>query len=108
MRADAVILTPAQRAVVDTVIAEHAAFRGWELHAVNCRTNHAHVVVAAGDCPIELPREQFKAWCSRRLKEQAGADGHPRANWWTERGWDVYSDDDEELASVVEYVLERQ
>ncbi len=108
MSADAVILTPMQRELVGSVIAEHSTFRGWALHAVNCRTNHVHVVVSAGEQPIELPREQFKAWCTRRLKEQATAGGTARANWWTERGWDVYIDDDEELAAVVEYVLERQ
>ena len=29
-------------------------------------------------------------------------------NWWTERGWDVYIDNEEELAAVVAYVLEGQ
>jgi hypothetical protein len=37
-----------------------------------------------------------------------GASGGERVDWWTERGWDVYIDDMEELAAVVEYVLERQ
>ena len=31
-----------------------------------------------------------------------------RANWWSERGWDVYLDDEEALALVVDYVNERQ
>jgi hypothetical protein len=105
MTADAVVLTEEQRRLVDTVIAEHCTFRGWELHAVNCRTNHVHVVVSAPDRPIELPREQFKAWTTRRLKEQGEGE---RTVWWTERGWDVYVDDLEELAAVVQYVLEGQ
>ena len=109
MTADAVILTDVQRRLVDAVVAEHSAFRGWELHAVNCRTNHVHVVVSAGDCPIEVPREQFKAWGTRRLKQLAfGYAGDRRVEWWTERGWDVYIDDLEDLAAVVQYVLEGQ
>jgi REP element-mobilizing transposase RayT len=95
MTADAVVLTEVQRRLVETVIAEHCSVRGWELHAANCRTNHAHVVVSAPDRPIELPREQFKSWTNRRLKE---GNGDGRTDWWTERGWDVYIDDLEELA----------
>ena len=105
MTADAVVLTEVQRRLVEAVIAEHATFRGWELHAVNCRTNNAHVVVSASDRSIEVPREQFKAWTNRRLKERSGGE---RVDWWTERGWDVYIDDPEELAAVVQYVLEGQ
>jgi REP element-mobilizing transposase RayT len=105
MSADAVILTPVQRELVQSVIAEHAAFRGWELHAVNCRRNHVHVVVSAAGRPIELPREQFKSWTTRRLKELSGGE---RSDWWTERGWDVYIDDLDDLAAVVEYVPDGQ
>jgi REP element-mobilizing transposase RayT len=104
MTADAVILTPDQRHLVETVIAEHTTFRGWELHAVNCRTNHVHVVVSA-ERSIEVPREQYKSWTTRRLK---AADQGGRAVWWTERGWDVFIDDPNDLVAVVQYVLEGQ
>jgi REP element-mobilizing transposase RayT len=105
MRADAVTLTGEQRRLVEAVIATHSTFRSWELYAVNCRTNHVHVVVFAAGRAIEIPREQFKSWTNRRLREQC-ADG--RTDWWTERGWDVYIDDPDDLAAVVEYVLDRQ
>jgi len=83
------------------------------LHAVNCRTNHVHVVVTAPDRAIEIPREQFKAWCTRKLKErELLRRGDPRAalreKWWTERGWDEYIDDEDSLAEVMAYVLEGQ
>ena len=105
MTADAVTLTPEQRRLVETVIADHAAYRGWELPAVNCRTNHVHVVVCAPDRSLEVPREQFKSWTTRRLKEVSKGE---RMVWWTERGWDVYIDGVEDLAVVVQYVLEGQ
>ena len=38
-----------------------------EFYTVNCRSNHAHVIVAGDREPKEI-REQFKAWCTRRLK----------------------------------------
>ena len=41
---------------------------------------------------IEIPREQFKAWCTRKLKERerALAVENVREDWWTERGWDEF------------------
>ena len=101
-------LDPDQRRLVEKTVADHSAIRQWVLHAVNCRSNHVHVVVTAPDRPIELPREQFKAWCTRRLKERQQARSAVRENWWTERGWDEYIDDDDELAIVNTYVWEGQ
>ena len=69
MTEDACILDLEQRRLVEKTIADHCRIRGWELHAVNCRTNHLHVVVTA-DRDADTVREQFKAWCTRKLKEQ--------------------------------------
>jgi REP element-mobilizing transposase RayT len=101
----ALVLDLDQRRLVEQTVADHCSIRGWRLHAVTCRSNHVHVVVSAPDRPIELPREQFKYWCTRRLKATSRA---ARENWWTERGWDEYVDDEKGLAEVIEYVLERQ
>jgi REP element-mobilizing transposase RayT len=100
-----VVLDPDQRRLVEQTITDHCVVRNWLLHAVNCRSNNVHVVVTAPGRPIELPREQFKSWCTRRLK---AASGTARENWWTDRGWDEYVDDDRALAEVIEYVLDGQ
>jgi REP element-mobilizing transposase RayT len=100
-----------QRRVVENTIAGHCAIREWLLHAVNCRSNHVHVVVTAPDRPIEVPREQFKSWCTRRLKErERGRSGSAavRESWWTDRGWDEYIDDEDALANVIAYVRDGQ
>src|SRR5215218_3166116 len=76
----ALILDPDQRRLVEQTITDHCAIRGWVLHAVNCRSNHVHVVVSAPGRPIGQPREQFKYWCTRRLK---AASGTTRERWWT-------------------------
>ena len=68
MTEDACRLDGEQRNVVERQIAETCKIRNWELHAVNCRSNHAHVVVSA-ERVSEIVRNQFKAWCTRRLKE---------------------------------------
>src|ERR1043166_311132 len=68
MAEDACVLDTEQRRLVEKTIEDHCRIRKWKLHAVNCRTNHSHVVVTA---PLEpkQARIQFKAWCTRRLKE---------------------------------------
>lgn len=104
MTTTAVVLDPDQRRLVERTVADHCAVRGWVLHAVNCRSNHVHVVVTAPDRAIELPREQFKSWCTRRLAERQPN----RRTWWTERGWDEYIDDDEALAAVIAYGVDGQ
>src|SRR5436309_36464 len=95
MTEDACILDEAQRQLVEQTITDHCLIRGWEMRAVNCRTNHLHVVVSANRHPDDI-REQFKAWCTRKLKELertraartgAGAGDCPiRENWCVERG----------------------
>jgi hypothetical protein len=69
MTEDAVTLDHQQRRLVEKTIADHCGIRQWMLHAVNCRSNHVHVVVTAPDRPIEVPREQFKSWCTRNLMD---------------------------------------
>jgi hypothetical protein len=112
MTAGALVLDAAQRHVVEKTVADHCRIRKWVLHAVNCRTNHVHVVVTA-DRKIHEVREQFKAWCTRKLKEHQQALPQnnrtaSREKWWTERGWDEYVDDEEGLAAVNGYVREGQ
>src|SRR5262249_15237660 len=86
-------LNAAQRRLVEKTIADHCEIRQWLLHAVNCRSNHVHVVVTAVDRSIEVPREQFKSWCTRKLKELELTN--PREHWWTQRGWDLFIDDED-------------
>lgn len=55
-----------QRASVEKTIEEVCAHRGWQLHAVNVRTNHVHVVVSARPAPEKVMND-FKSYCTRRL-----------------------------------------
>jgi hypothetical protein len=61
-------LTDPERRLVEETISVHCRVRRWTLHAVNCRSNHVHVVLTAGEHP-DTVRDQLKAWCTRRLKE---------------------------------------
>ena len=103
-----------QRRLVDATVADHCRIRGWQLHAVSCRSNHVHVVVSAECNPVDI-RDQFKAWCTRKLKErqqrgkQAGEGPEQiRQKWWTERGSQRYIADEDGLEAAILYVLEAQ
>ena len=107
-----VSLSSEQREIVTKTIVDHCRIRKWFLHAVNCRTQHVHVVVTAPDRSPDEVLEQFKAWCTRRLKEHAIAKGGAHATigevWWTQRGSRRQLFDEASLNAATRYVLEGQ
>lgn len=123
MTEDACRLDDEQRDVVERQVAETCRIRGWELHIVNCRSNHAHVVVTANQSP-KIVRNQLKAWCTRRLKElevarltrsvsEASSSQEPnttviRENWWAERGSQRFINDEVSLEAAIQYVQDGQ
>lgn len=112
MAEDAVLLTPAQRARVEDTVRAHCRIRRWALHVVNARSNHVHVVVTA-DRDAEDVMDQFKAWCSRHLSDDAGLVERVgrkagRRRWFTEGGDPVRIEDEEHLRNAIRYVLEGQ
>ena len=114
MAEDACRLDEEQRSLVEATIRDHCQIRGWTLHAVNCRSNHLHVVVTAGIHPNQVC-EQFKAWASRRLKQferQRNSESGPlpgiRERWWAERGSQRYLNDEASLEGAVLYVRDAQ
>ena len=115
MTEDVCVLDEEQRRLVEETIVNHCRIRAWELRAVNCRTNHCHVVVSANRDPDEV-REQFKAWGTRKLKELEQARQKKsetaakviRKNWWTERRSVRYIGDEASLEAAIRYVLDGQ
>ena len=101
-----VVLTPQQRTCIEETIRSLCEFRKWTLHAVNCRTNHVHVVVSAPDCSPEKVLNQMKAWCSRRLNEQP--DGASQTRRWTRHGSTRYLNDEDSVHRAVHYTLHEQ
>ena len=68
MKETAFFASREDREVIELTIRQHCEIRGWVLHAVAARSNHVHVVVSAPGYTPETARDQFKAWCTRRLK----------------------------------------
>jgi REP element-mobilizing transposase RayT len=112
MAQPAVILSDTQRALIENTIRRHCDIRGWELHAINARTNHVHVVVSTERDPDEV-MNQLKAQCSRVLSDSAGletpvAKKAGRRRWFTEGGDKELIHDEEHLRNAIRYVLEGQ
>ena len=112
MAGDAIVLTANQRAIVEQTIRKHCEIRGWFLYAINARSNHIHVVVTT-KCDAKEAMNQFKAWCSRKLSDDAGlvetvATKAGRRRWFTEGGDPETIEDEQYLENAIRYVLERQ
>jgi len=110
MQEDALILDSDQRALVETTIREHCRIRVWNLFALNCRTNHVHVVVHAIIEPDDVAK-QFKSWCTRRLREHESRNSATRLmrkRWWSEGASTRYINDEAGLETAIRYVLDAQ
>ncbi|TWT62425.1 transposase [Rubinisphaera italica] len=105
MTENACQLSPEQRQIVEKQVQETCNFRTWTLHAVNCRSNHIHVVVSAIDVKPEKIRNDLKSWTTRVLKKCSNTN---RDKWWAERGSIRYLYDEDSLFNAVQYTLEAQ
>jgi len=97
-------LLAGHRPIVEETIRDHCCKRDWHLHAVNARSNHVHVVVTAAGYKPETVRDQFKAWCTRRLKEA----GVTRTRFWTEGGSRRWINSEDDLEAAILYVIDSQ
>jgi REP element-mobilizing transposase RayT len=105
MTEDACVLTREQREAVEAQVAETCQHRHWVLHAVNCRTNHVHVVLSAPNARPGKIRSDLKAWATRCLKERFNSC---RENWWAERGSIRHIFDEDSLEAAILYVTVAQ
>ena len=106
MKESAFTMSAEQRTLVDETIRRHCEIRQWFLHALNVRTNHVHVIATAAGYAPETVREQFKSWCSRRLKEVEPT--RSRSRFWTEGGSRRWINREENLEAAIVYVMEAQ
>lgn len=88
------------REVVDRAIREVCGHKEWKLYALNVRTNHVHVVVSTLMNP-ERVMTAFKAWSTRRLREQSvlATDVKP----WSRHGSTRYLWNEASVAQACEY-----
>jgi REP element-mobilizing transposase RayT len=99
-------LNAAMRNSVEKAIRETCKIRGWELFALNVRTNHAHSVVKAIAAKSSAVLQALKANSTRQMRED-GVWVHEHSPW-VDRGskrmlWSARS-----VGAAIEYVLYEQ
>jgi REP element-mobilizing transposase RayT len=95
----------ARAAVRDTIV-DHCRIRHWELHALEIRLQHVHVVVSCGEIAPEPVLAQFKGWATRRLIE--GRCVQRGRKVWTYHGSTRYLWDRQSIENAVRYGAEMQ
>jgi REP element-mobilizing transposase RayT len=91
--------------MVAATVRETCQAAGWSLYALNVRTNHVHVVVAAPLAP-ERVMTSLKAWCTRRLRENQLVA--PGARPWTRHGSTRYLWTERDVDGACHYVIHEQ
>ena len=100
------LLDDSQQSVVEAEIERLAGFRGWNVWTKNAGTNHVHVVVTANGYAGHTVRGQFKANCTRVLREP-WSKFIDRPIWTTGGDWQCINTEDQ-LEQVTVYVSEAQ
>jgi len=97
-----VILNGWQRPVVEMAVREVCQHRGYDLKAINVRTNHVHTVVSAAKKPEPI-LQAFQAYATRKLREKAllPRDVKP----WSRHGSTPYLWKENHVERAIEYVL---
>lgn len=107
-----VTLSLRQRTIVEQTIRNHCSRCQWTIHALNARSNHIHVVLTA-DRGADEVMKQLKAWCSRKLSDEARLHEQValragRRHWFTEGGDKRIIDNEDYLNNAIHYVRDLQ
>ncbi len=106
MKGQPVRLNSDQRRIVRDSIIQSFREKGWDIYALNVRSNHVHIVVAVPNKSLERVISYLKAWASRNLNEAPSIEAPRR--WWTRHGSTRYIKIVSSLEKAVEYVTHHQ
>jgi len=105
MKQPPVTLDEPQRTAIQNTIREVCRHRGWALWASHVRTTHVHVVVSADATPEKVMND-FKAYATRRLRENKLAGAEQKV--WTHHGSTRYLNNSESVDAACRYVIDEQ
>ena len=106
MTAPAYSLDANARQLASDTIRKHCLIRGWDLFALNVRTEHVHAVISCGAVRPEEALVQFKAWCTRRLRDAGILKNDAPA--WSYHGSTQYLWKESDIIDAVAYVMDGQ
>lgn len=105
MKQPQMILTGEQRRVIAESIERTCEAKQWTMLALNVRTNHVHVVVAA-ELEPERIMTTLKAWGTRSLRENAIVASDARL--WARHGSTIHLRREDEVSRARWYVTDMQ
>jgi REP element-mobilizing transposase RayT len=94
-----------ERPIVEAAISELCEHRTWELMAMNVRTNHVHVVLAAGAAP-ERVMGDLKAYSTRAMRRAGLVAAQQKV--WARHGSTRWVWDSDQVDRCVTYTLDAQ
>jgi REP element-mobilizing transposase RayT len=100
------LLSDSMRETVELQCQHHCDHRGWKLWAVSARTNHVHVAVTSPGYSGGKVRDQLKANCTRELRA-SWESFRDRPVWTVGGDWECVNTE-EELETVIQYIVEAQ
>ncbi|MCL4197489.1 MAG: class I tRNA ligase family protein [Phycisphaerales bacterium] len=106
MKSEVFTMNLARRIAVKEAIEGVCAYRGWDLLAINVRTNQVHVIVQASNHKPEEAMNSFKSYATRAMRE-AGLVG-PDTRVWTRHGSTRFLNDIDSMNAACAYVLHEQ
>ena len=106
LKGEPVLLDVVRRRSVDAAIRDTCVKRGWDLSAVNVRTNHAHSVMYIGSYDPDRALAALKANATRQMREDGcwSSDSTP----WAEKGSCRRLWNEKSVLEASDYVLNRQ
>ena len=106
MKDPPLVLEPAARLVVDTIMRKHCQIRTWDLRALRVRSNHVHVVIGDPQIDPETIVKQLKDWGTRTLRSHRIVGMKQRV--WEDHASTIYLFEPGSLPRAIEYVLTMQ
>jgi REP element-mobilizing transposase RayT len=105
LKAPPLLLDAAMRRIVREAIEDQCAYSGWELMALNVRTNHVHPVLPTVAKSASM-LQQLKARATRLLRENRLLETDRPV--WTTGGSTTLVFSQRQLTEVIHYVKHRQ
>ncbi len=93
------------RKIIERSFAETCSYRGWQLLAVHCRTNHVHAVASAMR-PPEGVMHDLKTYATRALR--AAGRFEPRQPVWASHGSTRYLWNEHDVSAACTYTIDGQ